>query len=95
VFCFNDMLAIGALRACLTRGVRVPGDVAVMGFDDVEEVRYTTPSLSSVRPDRDAIARVAVGRLVARVERRADGVGPAQDVTVPHELVLRESTGPA
>ena len=93
VFCFNDMLAIGALRACLTRGVRVPQDVALVGFDDVEEVRYATPSLSTVRPDRDAIARVAVSRLVARVERRAGGAGPAQDLTVPYEIVLRESTG--
>ncbi|GIG26988.1 LacI family DNA-binding transcriptional regulator [Cellulomonas denverensis] len=94
VFCFNDMLAIGALRACLTRGLQVPGDVAVMGFDDVEEVQYATPSLSTVRPDRDAIARVAVARLLARVERRS-AAGPAEDITVPHRIVLRESTGPA
>lgn len=91
VFCFSDVLAVGALRACLTRGVRVPQDVALMGFDDVEEVRYVTPALSSVRPDREAIARVAVERLLARVGRGGDG-GPAQDVTVPHALVLREST---
>jgi DNA-binding LacI/PurR family transcriptional regulator len=103
VLCFNDMLAVGALRACLTRGVRVPEDVALLGFDDVEEVRYATPSLSSVRPDRDAIARVAVGRLVARLEPAGDAApaaGPdagwqARDVTVPHTVVPRESTGAA
>ncbi|MEN1973494.1 LacI family DNA-binding transcriptional regulator [Cellulomonas sp. P4] len=93
VFCFNDMLAVGALRACLLRGVRVPQDVALMGFDDVEEVRYLTPALSTVRPDRDEIARVAVARLVAQLERRSAGPPAGQDVTVPHALVLRESTG--
>jgi DNA-binding LacI/PurR family transcriptional regulator len=92
VFCFTDVLAVGALRACLTRGVRVPEDVALMGFDDVEEARFATPSLSSVRPDRDAIARVAVGRLVERLERGGDA-GAARDLTVPHAVVVRESTG--
>jgi DNA-binding LacI/PurR family transcriptional regulator len=91
VFCFTDVLAAGALRACLTRGVRVPEDIALMGFDDVEEARFATPSLSSVRPDRDAIARAAVGRLVTRVQL-GDAAGPAQDVTVPHAVVGREST---
>jgi DNA-binding LacI/PurR family transcriptional regulator len=62
-----------------------------MGFDDVEEARFATPSLSSVRPDRDAIARAAVGRLVTRVQL-GDAAGPAQDVTVPHAVVGREST---
>jgi DNA-binding LacI/PurR family transcriptional regulator len=88
VFCFSDLLASGALRACLTRGVRVPQDVALVGFDDVEEVRYLTPALTTVRPDRDAIAREAVGRLLARV---AGDTGPAREVTVPYALVLRES----
>jgi DNA-binding LacI/PurR family transcriptional regulator len=92
VFCFADVLAVGALRACLTRGVRVPEDVALMGFDDVEEARFATPSLSSVRPDRDAIARVAVRRLVARLEDGGDA-GAARDLTVPHTVVARESTG--
>lgn len=92
VFCFTDVLAVGALRACLTRGVRVPEDVALMGFDDVEEARFATPSLSSVRPDRDAIARVAVRRLVARLEDGGDA-GAARDLTVSHTVVARESTG--
>lgn len=96
VFCFSDLLAVGALRACLAHGLRVPDDVAVLGFDDVEEVRFTTPPLSTVRPDRDAIARVAVARLVARLEGTGaptrPAVAPARDVTVAHTLVLREST---
>ncbi|RMI08940.1 LacI family DNA-binding transcriptional regulator [Cellulomonas triticagri] len=91
VFCFSDLLASGALRACLERGVRVPEGVAVLGFDDVEEVRYLTPSLSTVRPDREAIARAAVARVVARLDG-GEAEAPAHDITVPHALVLREST---
>lgn len=91
VFCFSDLLASGALRACLEHGVRVPQDVALLGFDDVEEVRYLTPSLSSVRPDRDAIAREAVARVLARLDG-GEADAPARDITVPHALVLREST---
>lgn len=94
VFCFSDLLAVGALRACLSRGVRVPQDVALIGFDDVEESRYLTPSLSSVRPDRDAIAREAVGRLLARLGDPT-GWAPAQDVLVAHTLAVRESTAVA
>lgn len=89
VFCFNDMLAVGALRACLERGVEVPEQVAIIGFDDVEETRFTTPSLSTVHPDKTEIARAAVARLVSRIEGAIDDV---RDITVGHELVAREST---
>ena len=48
VFCFNDLLALGAVRGLRDAGLEVPGDVAVVGFDDIEESRYSTPSLSTV-----------------------------------------------
>ncbi|WP_234356996.1 substrate-binding domain-containing protein [Streptomyces sp. NBRC 110028] len=47
MFCFDDALALGALRALYERGLRVPEDVALMGFDDIEATRYSTPSLST------------------------------------------------
>lgn len=90
VFAFNDMLAIGALRACAVRGVRVPEEVAIVGFDDVEEAQFVTPTLSSIRPDKDAIARTAVERLVSRI--RGDD-SPVSEIDVPYELKVRESTG--
>lgn len=90
VFCFSDMLAVGALRACAERGVRVPQDIALIGFDDVEETRFTTPSLSTIRPDKDAIARSAVERMVARMQ---GDTSPGIEVEIPFELVARESTG--
>ena len=57
VFCFNDLLALGALRTLLDRGLRVPQDVAVVGFDDIDECAYSTPSLTTVAPDKAAHRR--------------------------------------
>ncbi|MEU8873953.1 LacI family DNA-binding transcriptional regulator [Streptomyces javensis] len=89
VFCFNDALALGALRTLYERGLRVPDDMAVMGFDDVEAARYSTPSLSSVAPDKSAIARHAVDLLLERI---GTPDRPAQEVVVGHTLHTREST---
>ena len=90
VFCFNDALALGALRTLYERGLRVPEDVAVMGFDDIEATRYSTPSLSTVAPDKGAIARHAVSLLLERID--APG-RPPREVIVGHTLCTRESTG--
>ncbi|MDQ1621349.1 MAG: hypothetical protein QOE19_3918 [Actinomycetota bacterium] len=91
VFCFNDLLALGALRTLLQAGVRVPDDVALIGFDDIEESRYSTPTLSTVRPDKASIAETAVALLAARLDEGADT--PPRGVTEPFELVPRETTG--
>lgn len=90
VFCFDDLLALGALRTLALRGVAVPGDVAVIGFDDIEDGAYATPSLSSVRPDLAAIAGHAVDLLDRRLAGRGD-VEP-RELVVGHRLVAREST---
>ncbi|MGP3534987.1 LacI family DNA-binding transcriptional regulator [Microbacterium sp. RD1] len=68
VFAFNDLLALGAMHVLMTAGVRVPGDVALIGFDDIEEARYATPSLSSVSPDTAALARTAIELLLEDAE---------------------------
>jgi DNA-binding LacI/PurR family transcriptional regulator len=94
VFCYNDLMALGALRVLNERGVRVPDDVAVIGFDDIEDGAYSTPSLTTVRPDKRRIATLAVEQLAARL----DGAGSAapQELSAPFELVVRESTaGPS
>lgn len=91
VFCFNDTMAIGALRALRERSIRVPEDIAVVGFDDIEEGAYAAPSLTTIRPDKDAIARIAVQRLVARIAGQPEA---GEEIEVPFELVVRESTVP-
>ena len=90
VFCFSDGLALGALRAAHRRGCRVPDDVAVAGFDDVEDGRYATPSLTTVAPDKQQIAARALQCLADRVEGRSTAA--AHRIVVPHRLVVREST---
>lgn len=70
LLCFNDALAVGALKALGDLGVRVPQDVAVVGWDDVTESRYTTPTLTSVSPDKPALAGAAVDGFLAQIEER-------------------------
>ncbi|MFI5893697.1 LacI family DNA-binding transcriptional regulator [Actinoplanes sp. NPDC051513] len=90
LFCYNDLLAIGAIRALLRAGVRVPDDVAVIGIDGIEEGEYTTPSLSTVAPDKRQIAGLAVDRLVALISTGTQAA-PAE-VRAGHTLLAREST---
>ena len=89
VFCFNDLMAIGALRACAEAGVKVPGDIAIAGFDDIPECDYTTPTLTSVAADLDSLSREALRLLLART---AGSSAPVERVRVPWELKIREST---
>jgi DNA-binding LacI/PurR family transcriptional regulator len=89
VFCFNDLLALGAIRTLLKRGLRVPDDVAVIGFDDIEDGRFSTPTLSTIAPDMAGIAEIAVGLLA---ERMGQSKEPPREVRVTHRLVAREST---
>jgi DNA-binding LacI/PurR family transcriptional regulator len=90
VFCFNDLLAIGAIRAARERGVRVPEDVAVVGFDGTEEGEYNAPPLTTVAPDKKAIAETTV-ELVRQRLATGDEFVP-QDVETPFSLEIREST---
>jgi DNA-binding LacI/PurR family transcriptional regulator len=91
VFCFNDLLAIGALRALHERGCRVPGDVAVIGFDGIEEGDFHTPTLSTIRPDKAEIARLALALLEQRI---TDGEAASpQEGYAAFELLVKQSTG--
>lgn len=88
-FCFSDALALGALRALHEHGVLVPEEVALVGFDDIEDGRYSIPSLSTIRPDKRWLARTAFDRLV----RRLSGESPTPEVVLaPYDLVVRESS---
>jgi len=89
IFCFSDELAAGVLRELHEQGLRVPADISVIGFDDIEEARFTTPSLTSVRPDKAKIAEIAVGMLLQRMQ---GSEAKPRDVQVGHELIVRESS---
>jgi len=92
LFCFNDLLAYGAIRALYEAGLRVPEDVAVVGFDDNAHDEDAVPSLTSVSPDKAELAELAVAALADRIGA-ADPPEP-REFTVSHVLCVRESSAP-
>lgn len=89
VVAFTDTLAVGVLAALARRGVQVPEDVAVVGFDDVRSARYTHPPLTTVDPGTRAVAHSAVSLLDQRI--RAGNQNPPRRFTTTHHLVRRGS----
>ncbi|MGW6399710.1 LacI family DNA-binding transcriptional regulator [Streptomyces sp. NPDC055134] len=89
VFAYNDPIAIGAMRVLSERGLRVPEDVAVVGFDDVVEGHFGAVTLTSVSPDKEAIARMAVESVLARLGGQAH---EPRRVWADYRLIAREST---
>jgi DNA-binding LacI/PurR family transcriptional regulator len=94
LFCFNDLLAVGALRALREAGLDVPGDVAVVGIDDIDESAFTSPTLTTVAPDKTGIARASVDLLAQRIEDRVAGRsgGERHDDVASFSLVVRQSS---
>lgn len=92
VLCANDATAIGAMRALRANGLRIPEDVAVTGFDDTDEGRFSSPPLTSVSPDPGTMAAQAVRMLVERINGYT---GPPRAVHTGAEIVVRASSGPA
>jgi len=92
IFALNDTLGLGALRALGEAGIAVPSDVAVMGFDNTDESRFSVPSMSSVDIGRNQIASMAVDLLVERM-REQGTPAPPRTVRSDFRIVHRESTG--
>jgi DNA-binding LacI/PurR family transcriptional regulator len=90
VFAYNDLVALGAMRVLTERRLRVPQDVSVVGFDDIEEGRYSPVALTTVSPDKQAIARLAVQRVVARLAG-TPGLEP-EHIQPGYTVTVREST---
>ena len=89
LFAYNDISAIGAIRALQEHGLRVPRDVSVMGFDDIPGAAFHTPSLTTVRQPLNRMGEVAAQSLLERIEGKKDY--PAE-IAIEPELVIREST---
>ncbi len=88
-FCMNDTLAAGAAKAILRAGLRIPEDVAIVGFDDSYISRVMEPELTTVRVDVDRMGQLAAQKLFDLIE----GKEPAQmQVELPAELIVRRST---
>jgi DNA-binding LacI/PurR family transcriptional regulator len=91
VFGLNDALALGALHVLHARRVDVPGQIAVIGFDNIEETGYSSPTLSTVSPGREQIATTAVDLLLSRIDD-SEPDRPFVRVIADFEIVGREST---
>jgi LacI family transcriptional regulator len=92
VVCFNDKVAVGVMEMAVARGLRVPEDVSVTGFDDIDVSRATTPRLTTVRQPLQEMGRTAVTMLMRQLDGHAH---EALSMELQTRLVVRESTGPA
>ena len=88
IFAMSDVMAIGAIRALHDRGIRVPQDVSVVGYDGIEQAGYCVPRLATVCQDWEQLARRGVEILLRQVEG-----GAAVHEIVPFRLSLGESVG--
>jgi len=91
LYAYNDLSAIGAIRAIRETGLRVPEDISVVGFDDIHSAAFQNPSLTTIRQPLREMGMKAAHTLVERLKGKAD---PGQ-ISVKPELIVRESTGAA
>jgi DNA-binding LacI/PurR family transcriptional regulator len=91
IFCYNDLLAIGALRALKHAGLRVPDDISLVGFDDIDMAAYVDPPLTTFAQPKHALGYRAAEMMFHLLDRSADGAGP---VMLYGELIVRQSTRP-
>ena len=89
---FNDISAIGAIRALQDANLRVPADVSVIGFDDIKAAGFTLPRLTTIHQPLEEFGRIAGEHLLGRMKGT---LPPRQEIAVQPTLVARESTGPA
>lgn len=91
ICCFNDEMAIGAIQACKARGLRVPDDISVTGFDDISYARYSDPGLTTIAQPSEEIGKIALDILVRIIEGEDLS---NQRVVLPTQFIIRGSTGP-
>ena len=95
LICYNDVTAIEVVRALRAMGRRVPGEISVVGFDDIDAAAWVEPPLTTVIQQKREMGYWAVRRLVETIAQPAVGGGRAEQVVLPVSLCVRGSTGPA
>jgi DNA-binding LacI/PurR family transcriptional regulator len=91
LFAYNDISAIGSIRAFQQAGLRVPHDVSVVGFDDIQSAAYLSPPLTTVRQPLQEMGEIAARALLDRIEKQAKHVA---EISIAPEFVVRDSTAP-
>jgi DNA-binding LacI/PurR family transcriptional regulator len=92
LFAYNDISAIGAIRAVQEEGLRVPQDISIMGFDDIPWAAFNTPSLTTVRQPLVKMGQIAAETVIGMIEENREHVA---EIAIEPKLVVRESTGAA
>jgi len=92
LFAYNDIAAIGSIRAFQEAGLRVPEDISVVGFDDIRIAMHNNPTLTTVRQPLERMGEIAARALLKRIEERGAWV---PKIAIEPELVVRDSTAPA
>lgn len=87
-FCFNDIIAIGALRSCLDHGLRIPQDLAILGSDDIVMSKYLNPTLTSIKTPTEDLGKTAARVLLNKM---TNPTLPPQRIYLPPTLIVRES----
>jgi DNA-binding LacI/PurR family transcriptional regulator len=93
LICVNDIMAVGAMRELRERGLRVPEDISVTGFDNVKLSEFCYPALTTVHIPRERIGHIICDCLLPKPDQEAPLA--EQEIVIDPEFVLRESTGPA
>ena len=86
VFCYNDSTALSAMRYCLNEGMKIPHDIAIVGFDDIAAAAAAIPPLSTIRVDKEALGRAGVELLLHKPDECPS------HITVPVQMIVRESS---
>jgi len=89
MFCANDRMAIGAIRAIQERKLRVPQDIAVVGFDDIETGRYFKPTLTTIKPPLETVGKVSVRLMMKIIENPKRQI---EEIPLRARLIIRESS---
>jgi LacI family transcriptional regulator len=91
LFTYSDLLAIGAIRAAADLGLSIPGDISIIGYDDIELAAFSVPRLTTIYQDKMYIGELAVRQILKHIQ---DPNLPPEEIILPTRLVIRESTGP-
>jgi LacI family transcriptional regulator len=89
---YSDLLAIGAIRAAADMGLSIPGDISIIGYDDIELASYSVPRLTTIYQDKQQIGELAVHQILKHIQNPEL---PSEEIILPTRLVIRESTGSA
>ncbi|MHA0857211.1 LacI family DNA-binding transcriptional regulator [Paenibacillus sp. CMAA1364] len=91
IFAANDLMALGAMESLLERGYRIPQDIAVVGYDDIQAATYSSPPLTTVRQDKMRLGKEAVGLLLEMLRGNIEE-DESKDIIIENELIIRATT---